>query len=302
MTLTPNRAWRFLEWVLFFVAALGLGVWAWATLTRVAYQQWGDWSFGNRSKSAKISVDVPVSDGSLLGRVIIPRLGVNTLVREGTTDATLRVAAGHITGTAMPGRPGNVGVAAHRDSLFRGLRNVHNNDLIFFETSTGRHAYRVESTSIVHPEDVAVLDPGSHPQLTLVTCYPFSWIGFAPERFIVKAREVSESDAIPLTKVVSAPAPVPPVRTKGRRVYFEIPVKHSRTLAPGISIGVTDTDVESNTVEGWLWLMPDRRTIWLRGQDANTPLPFYEGDGRERKLVITHVSREMATGYLQLPE
>jgi LPXTG-site transpeptidase (sortase) family protein len=205
----------------------------------------------------------------------------------------------------MPGRPGNVGVAAHRDSLFRGLRDVRNGDLIFFETSTAKHAYRVESTAIVQPEDVAVLNAGTYRQLTLVTCYPFSWFGSAPERFIVKAREVSPTETmaetIPVTETSRSLDTKPP-QAHGRRIYFQVPAKHSRTLAPGISLGITSTDVESHTVDGWLWLMPDRRTVWVRGQGANTPMPFYsDDDGRVRKLVITHVSNDIATGYLQLP-
>jgi sortase A len=309
MTLTPNKAWGFLEWVLLFIGTLGLGMWAWAGLSRVAYQRWGDWSFNHRTRSSE--TDVPLAPDSLVGRVVIPRLGVNTLVREGTSDATLQVAAGHITGTAMPGRPGNVGIAAHRDSLFRGLRNVKTNDLIYFETQNGKRAYRVESTSIVQPADVKVLDPAGYRQLTLVTCYPFSWIGFAPERFIVKAREVSDADTVPVKEVpikdvkeasIDKPPVLSPALAHDSRIYFEVPVKHSRTLAPGISLGVTDIDVASRTVDGWMWLMPDRRTIWLKRQYANSPLLFFgREDGRERDLVITSISKGVAKGYLVVP-
>jgi sortase A len=299
MTLTPTKARAFLLWVLLFVGTLGVGSWAWAELSRVFYQRWGNWTFDRPAAAGEI--DVPIAADSLVGRVLIPRLGVNTLVREGTSDATLRVAAGHITGTAMPGRPGNVGIAAHRDSLFRGLRNVKTNDLILFETRNGKHTYRVESTLIVKPEDVAVLNPAGYRQLTLVTCYPFSWIGAAPERFIVKAREVSDADTIPVKETIETPIKKPPVLSGDHRIHFDVPVGHSRTLSPGISMGVTDIDVEAGTVDGWMWLMPDKRTIWLKGQRTDTPLTLFSAeDGQERDLVITSVSKDVATGYLTL--
>ena len=99
----------------------------------------------------------------------------------------LGVAIGHVPGTALPGQQANVGVAGHRDTLFRGLRDIKTNDLIEFETLAGKYSYRVGSTEIVKPDDVSVLQAGSSPELTLVTCYPFNYVGSAPDRFIVKA-------------------------------------------------------------------------------------------------------------------
>ncbi|HEV2448599.1 MAG TPA: class D sortase [Candidatus Sulfopaludibacter sp.] len=128
-------------------------------------------------------------DNSLIGRLVLPRLGLRAMVREGTGESTLSLAAGHIPGTALPWQNGNVGVAAHRDTLFRSLRDVRKGDVIEFDTLHGNYVYRVEGTEIVGPREVSVLRPGPGPELTLVTCYPFSYVGPAPERFVVKARQ-----------------------------------------------------------------------------------------------------------------
>jgi sortase A len=126
----------------------------------------------------------------LLGRVEIPRLDVSVMVMEGSNDAILRRAAGHIAGTALPGQPGNVGISAHRDTFFRPLAKIRKGDLILVTTLAGAFHYRVVSTRIVNPTDVSVLDPGKSEILTLVTCYPFYFIGPAPDRFIVRAERV----------------------------------------------------------------------------------------------------------------
>jgi sortase A len=128
--------------------------------------------------------------GELLGRMEIPRLGVSVIVAEGDDEATLSRAAGHIKETQMPGSPGNVGIAGHRDTLFRPLRDIRKDDVITLTTLQGRYRYRVVSTKIVSPYAVAVLQPDSHEILTLVTCYPFYFIGPAPDRFIVRAERV----------------------------------------------------------------------------------------------------------------
>src|SRR4029079_17504782 len=122
------------------------------------------------------------------GRVGIPRLGVSAIVRAGSDAKTLRLAVGHIPGTAFPGDAGNVGLAGHRDTFFRGLKNIRADDLISIATVEGTYTYRVERTTVVNPSDVWVLDPTDHGTLTLVTCYPFSYVGSAPQRFVVQAR------------------------------------------------------------------------------------------------------------------
>jgi sortase A len=122
-----------------------------------------------------------------IGKIEIPRIGLSAMIAEGTEWATLRRAIGHIPGTAFPGETGNVAIAAHRDTFFRGLRNISRGDAIDVTTDRGVFRYVVDSTEIVKPNDVSVLKPGQAQELTLITCYPFFWIGPAPKRFIVHA-------------------------------------------------------------------------------------------------------------------
>ena len=109
----------------------------------------------------------------------------------GTDDRTLDRGLGHIEYTAQPGTDGNSGIAGHRDSFFRALKDIAQDDLIELDTPQMTDVYRVERTWIVNPDDVSVLDPTPMRALTLVTCYPFYYVGSAPQRFIVRAVRVS---------------------------------------------------------------------------------------------------------------
>ncbi len=241
----------------------------------------------------------------LVGRLTIPRLHLSAMVREGADETTLDLALGHIPGTALPGQNGNVGVAGHRDTLFRGLQKINKNDLILFETFAGDFAYRVETTEIVRPQDVSVLNAREHPELTLVTCYPFRYVGSAPERFIVEARQVVRSQTEPEPTEAPRETKRQAVERKPgtTTVLFELSKNHSRQLSHGISLGLTGIDLASSRVNGWIWIMPDRRTIWLRNQRAQKPVVFYGYlDGRRRELVITSVTKDSVTGYLIAPE
>jgi sortase A len=133
----------------------------------------------------------PNPDRGLIGRVEIPRLDISAIVREGVDSNTLRQAVGHVPNTAFPGDPGNVGIAAHRDTFFRNVRNIRKGDRVMMVTRKGTFEYTVDSLKIVAPTDVRVLDPTPVPVITLVTCYPFNYIGSAPKRFIVRARLTS---------------------------------------------------------------------------------------------------------------
>jgi sortase A len=135
--------------------------------------------------AATTAVDAP--EGGLVGRLEIPRIGTSVMVLEGVESNTLRNAAGHIPGTAPPGGDGNAAIAAHRDTFFRNLRGIRSGDRIQVSTLRGTYAYTVESTEIVGPQDIPVLESKGYPELTLITCYPFYLIGPAPKRFIVHA-------------------------------------------------------------------------------------------------------------------
>ena len=117
------------------------------------------------------------------------------MVDEGVDDGTLRRAVGHVPGTSVPGESGNVGIAGHRDSFFRGLKDIQRDDEINFATTSGSFKYVVKELSIVDPGNVAVLAPTDEPSLTMVTCYPFQYIGNAPRRFIVRATQVARVPA-----------------------------------------------------------------------------------------------------------
>ncbi len=145
---------------------------------------------GQRAAPTSSDNSPPVAIGGLIGRIEISRLGLSAIVIEGTGRTTLRRAAGHIPGTALPGQPGNVGISGHRDTFFRPLRNIRRNDVVTLTTSLGEYRYRVVSTRVVDPHDVAVLDPSANEILTLVTCYPFHFVGSAPDRFIVRAERL----------------------------------------------------------------------------------------------------------------
>lgn len=134
----------------------------------------------------------------LVGRIEIPRLQVAAIVREGADEKTLSRAVGHIPSTAFPGEVGNAAFAGHRDTFFRALRNIRKNDKIVVNTLDGSYEYLVQSTKIVSPNDVSVLKPVSaDKELTLVTCYPFYYIGSAPKRFIVHATQVAATPQQP---------------------------------------------------------------------------------------------------------
>ena len=125
----------------------------------------------------------------------IPSIGIEVPVLEGTDDLTLNRAVGHIAGTPIPGEKGNIGIAGHRDGFFRGLKDIQPGDFLDLYTENGDARYVVEEINIVRPDDVSVLGPRPRPSITLVTCYPFYFVGSAPLRYIVHA---SAEDAVSL--------------------------------------------------------------------------------------------------------
>jgi sortase A len=190
-----SRALRVLEWLLLSVGVASIG---WLAMAHMAAER----EQASLSRELDRIADVaPPAAGTtpaiqgLVGRIDVPRLKLSALAREGADVGTLRRAVGHIPGTALPGAPGNAGFAAHRDTFFRPLQSVRNGDEVILTTTRGVYRYLVTGTRIVEPADVSVLDPTPEATLTLVTCYPFDYVGSAPQRFIVRAALQTASPA-----------------------------------------------------------------------------------------------------------
>ncbi len=132
----------------------------------------------------------------VVGRFEIPRLHVSTLVVEGDSEQALRLGIGHVSGSALAGREGNTVLAAHRDTFFRCLRNIKIGDEVAFDMAGEPNRYRITRTRIVPPTDVSVMKNSGTAQLTLITCYPFGFIGSAPRRLVVEATPIFKTAAI----------------------------------------------------------------------------------------------------------
>jgi sortase A len=135
-----------------------------------------------------------IQPNAILGKLEISRLNLSAMVREGVDTHTLSEAVGHVPSTPLPGHSGNFALAAHRDTLFRALKDIKRDDLITFQSQKQTFTYQVQSWRIVTPTDVSVLGSDGHETLTLITCYPFYYVGSAPKRFIVRARLVPETE------------------------------------------------------------------------------------------------------------
>lgn len=139
----------------------------------------------------------PIAEGGVIGEIEVPRLRLKAIIVQGDSEKLLRRSVGHLPGTALPGESGNIALAGHRDGLFRPLRDVRPGDTITLRTPDHDFQYQVEWTAVVPPTAMRVIQPTSEPALTLITCFPFYYVGAAPERFIVRARK------IPVTPQVS---------------------------------------------------------------------------------------------------
>ena len=216
----PTRLALLVRWARFFflvVGVLALSYCAVVLLDRWAFQAYQTWRFERALKDAQTparTIQQPASSplpaqveadraraesfgidglaGSPLGRIEISSIGLAAMIMEGIDGRTLRHAVGHIPGTPRPGQQGNVAIAGHRDTFFRGLRNIRKDDEITLTTLNGTYRYRVDSTQVVAPEHTEVLDDSGEAILTLVTCYPFYFVGPAPKRFIVRAHRIPE--------------------------------------------------------------------------------------------------------------
>ena len=251
---------------LFFllIGLAGLGYYGYTTADEYVYQKYQNWAFDQQIAGRHVTfrdwvmsstplgrwagyvppsvpvatVETPVKPnsptvprpphGSLIGRVAIPRLNLSAVVREGVDEETLRRAVGHVPSTQLAGTEGNFAIAAHRDTLFRALKDIKIGDRVAFEAPGATYDYRVISTQIVKPSDVSVLKPqGDQKLLTMITCYPFYYVGSAPKRFIVTARlDTATPVARTADQAIPAIANSPPVDSAQRHQS-----KHPRQTA-----------------------------------------------------------------------
>ena len=192
----PRRAnSRIFRLAFYFFLALGLltlGYSAYVVVDARAYQAYEQSKFEAMVEKGTGSPQLPPNllvEGDVIGEIQVPRLRLKAIVVQGDSHTILRRAVGHIPETALPGKPGNVALAGHRDTFFRPLRNIRLGDAITLKTPTGDFQYLVESTQIVPAANVEVLGATPLPTLTLITCFPFDYIGAAPNRFVVRARQ-----------------------------------------------------------------------------------------------------------------
>ena len=178
-----------MEWLLVGVGIGCLGIFAYENVEARRFQAERAAEF---ARAAEAYAPVSVRTGSLLGMLDVPRLNLIAPVIEGDDDATLKRAAGHLPDTPLPWEQGNTAIAGHRDGLFRPLKDIKVGDEIRFRSSRDQLRYRVTDTSIVEPDDLSVLEPRGPASLTLITCYPFYYVGSAPNRFIVHAERVPD--------------------------------------------------------------------------------------------------------------
>ncbi len=202
---------QFLRVFLLLIATACLGYYGWSALNSNFRQAHESRDFDQAREAArttpsrKSTAPVPRRLSSI-GRISVPRLHLRAMIEEGDDDATLAHAVGHVPGTALPGAAGNVAMAAHRDSFFRGLGDLKRNDEIEVDTLNGSYRYRVDQVSVVDPSNTSVLAPTYRKTLTLITCFPFHYIGPAPRRFIVQAKQVSGGPSSPRKSVASRAA------------------------------------------------------------------------------------------------
>jgi sortase A len=181
-----------MQWFLWTLGLLSVGYWAQLS----AKAKWSQMRGAREIERPGVST-VTHSRGDVVGRLEIPRLSVSTVVFEGADQDVLERGAGHLPGSALPGNRGNTVLAAHRDTFFRPLRGIRIGDVVKIHTPPQDSVYIVESARVVEPDEVDVLKPTPEPALTLITCYPFRYIGPAPERFVVRAVLDRRQDRLP---------------------------------------------------------------------------------------------------------
>jgi sortase A len=220
----PTRTNPILRWsryIFFIVATLTLGYCGFVLLDAKLFQSYQSWRFQQAVQVSQPlassvalhpvpveasfvlaeSTAVPSREGAALGRIEISRIGLSAMIMEGIDDKTLRRAVGHFPGTELPGQQGNFVIAGHRDTFFRPLRKVRLDDEITLTTLHGSFRYRVDATRVTQPEDISALDNSDDDSImTLVTCFPFEFVGHAPQRFVVRAHRIPDGAKPVLSK------------------------------------------------------------------------------------------------------
>jgi sortase A len=196
---TARRRLTVIERLLILGAVVCLGWCVFVVARAWRYQSRATATTSSAPATSMPAVETPVETpagpsalpiGEPMGRIEVPRLHVSAAVANGDDDGTLTVAIGHLPDTPFPWEAGNSALAGHRDTFFRQLRNIRVGDDMRVATPYGDFTYQVSRTLIVTPDDLSVLEPTPEPTLTLITCYPFSYVGHAPKRFIVQAVRV----------------------------------------------------------------------------------------------------------------
>lgn len=183
-----------LAWVersLYLFGAVCLGWVAWVQIDSTLFQRRALAALESGAAGVEGSRETAaIASGAPLARLRLPRLDLAVMVAEGTGEEVLRRAVGHLAGSDLPGDSGHVVLAGHRDTFFRPLEAAEVGDIVEIDTGVESLAYRVSWIRVVDPADLWVLEDPGYPALTLVTCYPFRYVGEAPQRFIVRAHRV----------------------------------------------------------------------------------------------------------------
>jgi sortase A len=188
-------AWTFIAGGMICLAKVGLDATRAAAYQRQYHSALQDTATSRSSLTAAVAPSASI--GEPIGWLEIPRIGVSAGVVHGDSEAVLKTAIGHLPDTPLPWTGGNSALAGHRDTFFRPLRQVRPDDMVRLKTPHGDFHYLVRETFIVDPEDVWVLDSTPAATLTLITCYPFDYVGNAPLRFIVRAERIDTSRRAP---------------------------------------------------------------------------------------------------------
>jgi Ca-activated chloride channel family protein len=229
--------------------------------------------------------------GDVLGRMEIPRLNISAVIVEGSDDESLKLGPGHVPGTALPGEQGNVAIAGHRNTHFLPLKEVQAGDKISLTTPRGNMDYAVQYVEIVSPDDVDPINPTSDSELTLITCYPFFYVGSAPERFIVHAKSTAaaqEAAAKPQSPGTPTPTSAVPLRSDSNVVVLNASVRDHK----GENVTNLTEDDFRVTEDGQL-----QKVVYFKREDVPVTIGIVVDDSgsmRTKKTEVVEASLDLA--------